>query len=62
MLDAGHIEAKELRSALGKLAVGRWRSLTQAEGDQRLIGGDAGPRVKWPSGFRLKPGRPGFKC
>lgn len=61
LLDARHIEAKELRSALGKLVVGRWRSHTQAEGDQRVIGCDGGPWVKWPSGFRLEPGRPGFK-
>lgn len=61
MLDAGHIEAKELRSALGKLVVGRWRIHTQAEGDQRVVDCDGGPRVKWPSRFRLEPGRPGFK-
>lgn len=53
LLDAGHMGVNELYSALEELMVSRWRSHTQKEGDQRVIGSDGGPRAKWPSRFRL---------
>lgn len=51
-LDAGQMGVKERHSALEELMVSRWRSHTQTEGDQRVIGcdGDLGQSGQADSG------------